>query len=189
MALLLSFVDQRVEVVTVPADQTTLCGILAEIAALPADWHGAGSLAPPALEAIVRHCSSIRIEHSAETGSGRSTLLFSHMSAHHEVFALDDGGSITKVLQSPLLNRTAVHYVEGPTQLTLPTHHFAHKLHAALIDGPHQYPCPDLEYSTFTGTSTRAPFSCWTTSTSPQSTTCSSSSRRTRCLDFFRLSA
>jgi len=130
----------------VPADETTLRAILAEIAALPADWHGAGSLAPPVLEAIVRHCSRIRVEHSAETGSGRSTLLFSHLSAHHEVFALDDGGSITRVLESPLLDRASVHYVNGPTQLTLPAHRFAHTLQAALIDGPHQYPCPDLEY-------------------------------------------
>ena len=36
--------------------------------------------------------------------------------------------------------------MEGPTQATLPVHRFPKKLQLALIDGPHGYPFPDLEY-------------------------------------------
>jgi hypothetical protein len=36
--------------------------------------------------------------------------------------------------------------VEGPTQVTLPLHTFTDRLQLVLIDGPHAYPYPDLEY-------------------------------------------
>jgi hypothetical protein len=44
-----------------------------------------------------------------------------------------------------LLRRPAIELVEGPTQKTLPSFDFP-RLQLALIDGPHAYPCPDLEY-------------------------------------------
>lgn len=47
---------------------------------------------------------------------------------------------------SSLLRADHVCWIEGPTQLTLPTYQFQHKIQAALIDGPHGYPFPDLEY-------------------------------------------
>jgi hypothetical protein len=82
-----------------------------------------------------------------ETGSGASTLLFSHLSEDHTVFAIDAGtNSIRGVESHRLLRRETVTFVEGPTQLTLPRHTFAHPLQLALIDGPHGYPFPDLEY-------------------------------------------
>jgi hypothetical protein len=42
-----------------------------------------------------------------------------------------------------------VTYVEGPTQRTLPRYEFAGEVQIALIDGPHAYPFPDLEYYYF----------------------------------------
>jgi hypothetical protein len=84
---------------------------------------------------------------SAETGSGASTLLLSHLSESHTVFAMDAGtGSIRGIEGSPLLRAGVVTFVEGPTQLTLPRHQFQGALQLALIDGPHGYPFPDLEY-------------------------------------------
>src|SRR4029079_11742605 len=81
------------------------------------------------------------------TGSGASTLLFSHLSEVHTVFAIDSGtDSVHGVQRSPLLRAETVTFVEGPTQLTLPRHTFEHRLQLALIDGPHGYPFPDLEY-------------------------------------------
>jgi hypothetical protein len=44
-----------------------------------------------------------------------------------------------------LLRRT-VHFVVGPTQRTLPQHQFDHPLELVLLDGPHGYPFPELEY-------------------------------------------
>jgi hypothetical protein len=39
-----------------------------------------------------------------------------------------------------------VDFIEGPSQRTLPQYPFPEKLQLALLDGPHAYPFPDLEY-------------------------------------------
>ena len=109
--------------------------------------HSAGTFSARTFEAMVRAARNLHIRNSVETGSGASTLLFSHMSEHHTVFALDHGtGSVRNVRRSPLLRQEAVTFVEGPTQVTLPQHRFTGKLQVVLIDGPHGYPFPDLEY-------------------------------------------
>ena len=109
--------------------------------------HSAGSFPARTFQAIARAAHKRQIQNSAETGSGASTLLFSHLSEHHTVFALDGGsGSIANVRRSPLLRRDVVTFVEGPTQATLPQYRFTEKLQLVLIDGPHGYPFPDLEY-------------------------------------------
>ena len=124
--------------------------LIDKIAELPSDWHKAGMMSPEVLRAIARHSEQIGpIIQSAETGSGLTTLLFSHLSASHLVFAIDLNGSIRQPKESPLLNPEAVTFVEGPTQVTLPNFRFSRKLQIALIDGPHGYPFPDLEYYYF----------------------------------------
>lgn len=125
--------------------------ILAGIEQLPHDWHKVGSVTKGFLRAVVRHTAGKKIRHSMETGSGKSTLLFSHLSEDHKVFAIShygdmDTGSVTQVQASPLFNAKNVEYILGPTQRTLPPYKFEHKLQLALIDGPHGYPFPDLEY-------------------------------------------
>lgn len=121
--------------------------LIEEIGQLPKDWHLAGMMSKRVLLAIARHAAGKDISSSLETGSGKTTLLFSHLSRNHTVFAVEgDNRSITVVRESPLLNRTSVRFVEGPTQLTLPRHNFTAKLQLALIDGPHGYPFPELEY-------------------------------------------
>ncbi len=109
--------------------------------------HTAGTFPARTLEAIARSVQDRQIHNSVETGSGASTLLFSHVSEHHTVFALDGGsGSINNVRRSALLRPNVVTFVEGPTQVTLPQHRFIEKLQLVLIDGPHGYPFPELEY-------------------------------------------
>jgi predicted O-methyltransferase YrrM len=109
--------------------------------------HQAGTFSRTTLEAFIRHATARPVHRSAETGSGASTLLLSHISEHHTVFALDAGtGSVRAIQASPLLNQDVVTFVEGPTQLTLPAHTFDEPLQLVLIDGPHAYPFPDLEY-------------------------------------------
>ncbi len=124
-----------------------LDSLTAAINTLPSDWHEAGPLQNSVIQAIARHCASLRpIAHSVETGAGKSTLLFSVLSEHHEVFATDVGRSLEQVRQSPLFRSGCVEIIEGPTQVTLPQHTFTHPIQVALIDGPHGYPFPDLEY-------------------------------------------
>ena len=119
--------------------------LMAELERLPYDWHGAGLITVAALRGIARHAGG-GVARSAETGSGRSTLLLSRLSRDHTVFSVDDGGSISSVRESPLLRRDCVRFVEGPSQLTLPGHRFDGPLDLVLLDGQHSYPGPDLDY-------------------------------------------
>jgi len=120
--------------------------VLKEVLQVQAVMHGAGTMSGEALTAIARHASSRRIRRSVETGCGATTLLLSHLSERHTVFALDFGASVANVRRSPLLREGVVSFVEGPSQRTLPQHRFDEKLQLAVIDGPHAYPFPDLEY-------------------------------------------
>lgn len=119
--------------------------LLTEIARLPEGWHGSGSVAAAVLRALQRHAP--RGGTSMETGTGRTTLLLSNLSATHLVFAKDDegdGDSLAAVRSSPLLG-AGVTFVVGPTQQTVIGYEFG-PIDLALLDGPHAYPFPDLEY-------------------------------------------
>lgn len=120
--------------------------VLQQILQVQTTLHGAGTVSAHALSAIAAHASTRPIRNSAETGCGATTLLLSHLSQNHTVFALDIGNSVSSVRRSALLGPRVVTFVEGPSQRTLPKHHFPEKLQLALIDGPHAYPFPDLEY-------------------------------------------
>lgn len=92
-----------------------------------------------------------RFEASAETGCGKSTILFSNLSEHHTVFCLDDralgdDSSVNYVDRSSYTRRDRVHYVFGPTQLTIPIYKDHGTYDVVLIDGPHGYPFPEIEY-------------------------------------------
>ena len=124
--------------------------VLGQIVALPPDWHGAGSLKSGVLRAIARHAQGLDLRCTAETGSGKSSLLFSHLAKRHLVFAMDDGnGSVRRVQESPLLKPGVVEFIEGPTQKTVPAHAFAEPLQIVMLDGPHGYPFHHLEYYHF----------------------------------------
>lgn len=126
-----------------PAD---IDALVREIERLPASWHGAGTVGGRLLRALARHAGGRPLRHSLETGAGRTTLLLSHLSDLHEVFAVDAGGSVAAARTSPLLRQGHVRFVEGPTQRTLPAHSFDDKVDLAFLDGPHGYPFPELEY-------------------------------------------
>jgi methyltransferase family protein len=120
--------------------------ILDDILKVRAVLHDAGTVSGDVLRALARHASDRKIRRSVETGCGATTLLLSHLSEHHTAFALNAGGSVSHVRRSPLLRHGIVTFVEGPSQRTLPQHRFEDKLQLALLDGPHAYPFPDLEY-------------------------------------------
>jgi hypothetical protein len=123
--------------------------VLRDVIDLPSQWHGAGTFRRQALEKVIALTDRLDIQYSVETGTGKTTLLFSHLSAHHTVFAKDDSGdseSLKVVRESPILRKDTVEFVVGPTQSTLPNYEFRSKLQLVLIDGPHGYPFPELEY-------------------------------------------
>lgn len=119
--------------------------LLDELERLPPDWHGAGLITVAALRGIARHASG-GVARSAETGSGRSTLLLSHLSGDHTAFTVDAGGSLSRVQASQLLRRETTRFVEGPSQLTVPEFAFDGPLDLVLLDGSHSYPGPDVDY-------------------------------------------
>src|SRR4030095_3460203 len=121
--------------------------VLGEIKKLPSSWHGAGLLPFTVLEAIARCATEVSFRHSLETGCGASTLLLSHLSARHHVFARQyENGSIDSAMASRLLRRESVELVEGPTQRTLPAWKCEEGLEFVLLDGPHGFPSHQLEY-------------------------------------------
>lgn len=120
--------------------------VLGEILKVRSSLHGAGTVSDAVLQAIVQETRGRKILRSLETGCGATTLLLSHLSDQHTVFTIDEGGSLENVRRSRLLRRETVRFVEGPTQVTLPRHAFGEKLQIAVIDGPHAYPFPDIEY-------------------------------------------
>lgn len=128
--------------------------VLEKIIELPDDFHEAGVMQADVLEEIFSLCSRQPIHHSAETGCGKTALLFSWLSQQHTVFTLEAYGklpclSYVNVKQSELLNADRVQFVLGPTQQTLPRHEFSHTFDFVLIDGPHGFPYPQLEYYYF----------------------------------------
>ncbi len=93
----------------------------------------------------------VQVENSIETGCGKSTILFSNLSQHHKVFAVEDRSmeaqsSIRFFEDCPLTRRDRIELVLGPTQKTLPLYQNHAQYDVVLLDGPHGYPFPDLEY-------------------------------------------
>jgi hypothetical protein len=114
----------------------------------------AGSLSAAALLAITELAPRPLLL-SVETGSGKSTVLLSNLSERHLCFTLDDTawyppgdsrGSLTFVRQCPSLHPERINFILGPTQRTIPAYKFDQRIDLALIDGPHGFPFPDMEY-------------------------------------------
>lgn len=82
---------------------------------------------------------------SMETGTGRTTIVLSHVSARHLTFALEESPNLQSLARD-WMRRETVEWVLGPTQRMLPARRFDSPLDFVLIDGPHAYPFPELEY-------------------------------------------
>jgi SAM-dependent methyltransferase len=87
-----------------------------------------------------------------ETGCGKSTIMFSNISQNHYVFTYDDSleqdSSVRMVKEDQDFIAENVKFVYGPTQRTLLKFEFSEEdsFDVILLDGPHGYPFPDLEY-------------------------------------------
>jgi len=108
-------------------------------------FHPWDAMAAPALEALAKRGP---FEFSAETGCGGSTIVLSHVSKHHTAFAIEGADrTITGLSQHADFRPDTVVFVEGETRRTLPLHVFEGRLDLALLDGPHAYPLPQLEFA------------------------------------------
>lgn len=111
--------------------------------------HRAGSLQLPVVDEI-ENAMPPNPKLTVETGCGKSTILFSCLSEKHIAFTLDDrneeNSSVQYFLNSEVSRSDRVEFVFGPTQSTLLAHEFREPIDAALIDGPHGFPFPQLEY-------------------------------------------
>jgi len=92
-----------------------------------------------------------KITASVETGCGKTTILLSILSDSHVAFTLDDRrlgdqSSVGFFENCPISKRDCVEFIYGPTQKTLPLFDHVKKYDVVLIDGPHGYPFPEMEY-------------------------------------------
>jgi predicted O-methyltransferase YrrM len=115
--------------------------------------HGCGSLPLRTLIRIENMLRSTSIV-SAETGCGKSTIFLSRIAKRHKVFCIDDRdrgeeSSVAYFMNCAATRHEVIETVFGPTQLTLPGFADHEPYDLVLIDGPHGFPFPDLEYYYF----------------------------------------
>jgi hypothetical protein len=115
--------------------------------------HRAGTFPTDILKMIERTLPRGLLK-SAETGCGKSTILLSNLSEHHTVFCLDDQSygresSVNFFRCCPLTREDRIEVVFGPTQMTLPRYAHTNRYDFVLLDGPHGWPFPELEYYFF----------------------------------------
>jgi hypothetical protein len=128
--------------------------IVDSIRKLPAAWNPSGSLNIQVIERLYRCAEGA--EQTSETGCGKSTLALSHAAKRHLVFACEafpgddpEEHSLNKVRKSELLRAGSCEFVIGTTQTTLPVFGFDRQFDLVLLDGPHGFPFPELEYFYF----------------------------------------
>src|SRR6185437_2459303 len=110
-----------------------------------AEFHPWDAMAPAALHGLVRRGPFAA---SCETGCGGSTIVLSHLSKRHVAFAIEgENRTITGLRDHPDLRGEAVAFVEGESRVTIPAYSFAGLLDLALLDGPHAYPLPQVEFA------------------------------------------
>ncbi len=113
---------------------------------VPTTFHSHGSLHPDVLRRIAHEHKRVHARVSIETGCGLSTLVLSHLSDRHTAFVSPQGDSLQNTQNSPYLRSSATNFAIGPSQIMIPKWQFADPLDFVLLDGPHAYPFPDLEY-------------------------------------------
>ncbi len=117
---------------------------LHELVSDAAAFHPWDAMAPAALTAIARRGP---FHNTAETGCGGSTILLSRISKQHTAFAIEgEHRTISALRARPDVGKDHVTFVEGETKKTIPVHVFPQSLQLLLLDGPHAYPQPQMEY-------------------------------------------
>ena len=115
-----------------------------ELVSRAVQFHPWDAMAPVALQAIEKRGP---FRFTAETGCGGSTIILSQLSEQHTAFAIEGPNrTIAEVRKHPDFRSDTVVFVEGETKRTVPLHSFERRLDLVLLDGPHAYPLPQLEF-------------------------------------------
>ncbi len=115
-----------------------------EFIARASRFHPWDAMAPAALLGILDRGP---FRFSAETGCGGSTIVLSHASERHIAFAIEgESQTISDLRRQSDLRPESVTFIEGETKQTLPEYRFEEPLDLVLLDGPHAYPLPQLEF-------------------------------------------
>lgn len=116
-----------------------------DLIARASSFHAWDAMAPAALEGILRRRP---FRNTAETGCGGSTIVLSHASDRHIAFAIEgENRTITELRKHSDIRNENVTVVEGETRDTLPGYKFESELDLVLLDGPHAYPLPQIEFA------------------------------------------
>jgi precorrin-6B methylase 2 len=108
-------------------------------------FHPWDAMAPAALSAILERSP---FRSTAETGCGGSSIVLSHASERHTTFAINgENRTIEELRKQSDLRAQHVTFVEGETRTTLPHYQFEEELDLVLLDGPHAYPLPQIEFA------------------------------------------
>ncbi len=108
-------------------------------------FHPWDAMAPAALSGILQRGP---FRSSVETGCGGSTIVLSHASDQHVAFAIEGKDrTITELCKQSDLRTENVIFVEGETKDTLPGYQFEGEVDLVLLDGPHAYPLPQIEFA------------------------------------------
>lgn len=108
-------------------------------------FHAWDAMAPAALFGILERGP---FHSSAETGCGGSTIVLSHASRRHVAFAIEgENRTISELRKQSDFRAGAVAFIEGESRDTLPQYRFEEPLDLALLDGPHAYPLPQIEFA------------------------------------------
>jgi hypothetical protein len=108
-------------------------------------FHPWDAMSPAALSGILRRGP---FQSTAETGCGGSTMVLSQASQRHIAFAIEGKDrTITELRKQDSLRTESVVFVEGETKDTLPGYQFDGQMDLVLLDGPHAYPLPQIEFT------------------------------------------
>jgi hypothetical protein len=108
-------------------------------------FHPWDAMAPTALSGILDRGP---FRFTAETGCGGSTIVLSHASGRHIAFAIEgENQTISKLRRHSEFRPESVTFIEGESKQTLFGYRFEEQLDLVLLDGPHAYPLPQIEFA------------------------------------------
>jgi len=116
-----------------------------DLIARAGSFHPWDAMAPAALAGLLKRGP---FRGTVDTGCGGSTIVLSHASERHVAFAIEGNDhTITGLRAHGDLLAGKVTFVEGETRETVPGYRLNGDVDLVLLDGPHAYPLPQIEFA------------------------------------------